>query len=139
MSEQQRLQLPAPGWSPLTEGYWTNAGQGRLVVQKCGECGAHRWPPAWACYACHSMKWDWDALPGTGTVFSFTWADQRAVPDSPLYDIAVIGLDGTVGEPVRLLTRVLDVGKEELRVGLPVAVAFEPLDDEVAVPMFRAR
>jgi uncharacterized OB-fold protein len=139
MSEQERLQLPAPGWSPLTEGYWTNAGQGRLVVQKCGECGVHRWPPAWACYACHSMKWDWDAQSGTGTVFSFTWADQRAVPDSGLYNIAVIELDGTLGEPVRLLTRVLDVDKDELRIGLPVAVTFEPLDDEVAVPMFRVR
>lgn len=139
MSEAQRQQLPAPGWSPLTEGYWLNAGQDRLVVQKCGECGVHRWPPAWACYACHSMKWDWDALPGTGTVFSYTWADQRAVPESPLYNIVVIAVDGTVGEPVRLLTRVLDVTKEGLTVGLPVTVAFEALDDEVSVPMFRSR
>lgn len=139
MSERDRALLPAPGWDPVTEGYWTGAGEGRLVVQRCSDCGVHRWPPAWVCYACQSMKWDWDQLPGTGTVFSYTWADQRAVADTPLYNISVIELDGAVGEPVRLLTRVLDVDKDSLQIGLPVQVCFEAFDDEVAVPMFRRR
>jgi uncharacterized OB-fold protein len=140
VSEQDRIQLPTPGWEPLTEGYWLAAGEGRLVVQRCGDCGKHRWPPAWTCYSCQSTKWDWAELPGTGTVFTYTWADQRAMPDSPLYNISVIELDGTEGaEAVRLMTRVVDVDKDSLRVGLPVEVTFEPLDDEVAVPFFTPR
>jgi uncharacterized protein len=139
MSEQDRTQLPTPGWEPLTEGYWRAAGEGRFVVQKCGDCGAHRWPPAWACYACQSTKWDWDELPGTGTVFSFTWADQRALPDIPLYNISVVEVDGTQGEAVRVMTRVVETDKAQLQVGLPVDVTFDKFDDEVAVPFFRPR
>jgi uncharacterized protein len=135
----ERAQLPQPGWSPLTEGYWKAAHDGRLVVQRCTNCGTHRWPPSYACYHCRSTDWTWDDVPGTGTVFSYTWADTRAVADSPLYNITVVELDGTQGEPVRVLSRVLDVDKEQLRCDLPVTVAFEPFDDDVAVPMFRLR
>lgn len=138
MGEQDRFELPAPGWQPLTEEYWRAAGQGRLVVQKCGDCGAHRWPPAWACYACQSMKWDWDELPGTGTVFSYTWADQRPVADLPLYNISVVEVDGTSGEPVRIMTRVV-ADKDTLAIGLPVEVTFERFDDETAIPFFKPR
>jgi len=134
-----RTQLPAPGWSPLTEGHWTAARDGRFVVQRCSDCGAHRWPPAWACYRCQSRQWEWSDLPGTGSVFSYTWADARPVPDSPLYNIAVVELDGTEGEPVRVLSRVLDVDKDSLCCDLSVEVVFEPFDDEVSVPMFRTR
>jgi hypothetical protein len=139
MSDANREQLPAPGWEPLTEGYWLAAGQARFVGQKCADCGAHRWPPAWACYACQSMKWDWDELPGTGTVFSYTWADQRPAPEIPLYNISVVELDGTNGEAVRMMTRVVDVDKDSLRIGLPVEVTFEKIDDEVSIPFFRPR
>ena len=48
----------------------------------------------------------------------------------------MIELDGTEGEPVRIMTRVLEVDKESLRVDLPVTVTFENFDDEIAVPFF---
>jgi len=135
MSDQNRFQLPAPGWEPLTEGYWRAAKDGRLVVQKCGDCGFHRWPPAWACFHCQSTKWDWDELPGTGTVFSYTWADQRPVAEVPLYNVSIVEVDGTQGEPVRIMTRVV-ADKDTLQVGLPVVVTFEKFDDETAIPFF---
>ena len=140
MSEQDRMQLPAPGWSPLTEGYWRSAGEGRFVVQKCSDCGVHRWPPAWVCYSCHSMRWDWDELPGIGVVFSYTWADERPLSDRiPLYNIAIVELDGTKGEPVRIMTRVVGADREALRVGMPVEVTFEKFDDELSIPFFKIR
>src|SRR5262245_47250071 len=128
---EERTGLPAPGWDPVTVGYWTAAGEGRLAVPQCADCGRHRWPPTWACYACQSREWKGADLQGSGKVFSYTWADQRADPDSPLYNIAVIELDGTEGEPVRLMTRVIEVDKDSLRIDLPVRVAFEPFDSEV--------
>jgi uncharacterized OB-fold protein len=83
------------------------------------------------------MKWDWDDLPGTGKVFTYTWADRRPEVDSSVYNISVIELDGTTGEPVRLMTRVVDVDKASLRIGLPVEVTFQAVDDEVAIAFFR--
>ena len=132
----ERDQLPQPGWDPVTVGYWTAAGEGRLAVPRCSQCGKHRWPPTWACYSCQSTEWTWADVPGTGVVFTYTWADQRADMESPLYNVSVIELDGTEGEPVRIMTRVLEVDKESLRVDLPVTVTFEKFDDEIAVPFF---
>jgi uncharacterized OB-fold protein len=137
MSEENRNQLPSPGWDPVTVGYWEAAGAGKLVVQRCTSCGVHRAPPAWACYSCQATEWEWDELPGTGRVFTYTWADQRAAMDSPIYNISVIELDGTQGEPVRLMTQVIGVDKETLTVDLPVEVSFQPFDEEIAVPFFK--
>ena len=139
MSEANRMQLPSPGWEPLTEGYFRAAAEGRLVVQRCGKCGYHRWPPSWACYHCQSTDWEWDDLPGTGTVFTYTWADQRPLAETtPIYNISIVEVDGTQGEPVRIMTRVV-ADRGTLTVGLPVKVTFEKFDDEVSIPFFEPR
>lgn len=131
--------LPAPTVTPLTEGYWRAAAEGRLVVQRCAACGAHRHPPTGACYRCRSLEWSWDEVPGTGRVYTYTWADRPAHPDLAhlgVYNVAVVELDGTEGDPVRILTKVVDVERDALRVGLPVEVTFERVDDETALPIF---
>ena len=56
--------------------------------------------------------------------------------DLGAYNITVVELDGTQGV-VRLLSRVVDVERDELVVGLPVEVDFDPVDDQVALPIFR--
>jgi len=86
------------------------------------------------------MRWDWDELPGIGVVFSYTWADERPLSDRiPLYNIAIVELDGTKGEPVRIMTRVVGADREALRVGMPVEVTFEKFDDELSIPFFKIR
>jgi uncharacterized OB-fold protein len=66
--EADRESLPAPGWEPLTEPFWREAGKGRLIIQRCGKCGVHRWPPSWVCYSCSSVEWDWERVTGAATV-----------------------------------------------------------------------
>jgi uncharacterized OB-fold protein len=124
-------------WSPMTEGFWRAAGRGEFTVPKCRTCGIHRWPPVENCYSCHSMEWDWDAVPGRGRVYTYMWADHPVFPDHGVYNMAVIELAATVGEPVRVLSRVLDVAKEELACELPVVVAFEDVGGGLAIPFWR--
>ncbi len=52
------------------------------------------------------------------------------------YNVSVVELDGTSGV-VRVLTRVVDVERVDLVVGLAVTVDYDPIDDEVALPVFR--
>jgi uncharacterized OB-fold protein len=135
-----RDRLPPPGWSPETEGYWRAAGRGRLAVQRCDTCGAHRWPVVPVCFACNSLSSGWDEVAGTGTVFTYTWVDeppQGALTHLGEYNITVIELDGVDGEAVRVMGRVIDVGKDDLRCGLPVRVDFETFDEDVAIPVWR--
>jgi uncharacterized OB-fold protein len=131
--------LPGPRLEPTTQGFWLAAGEGRLVIQRCAGCGTHRHPPTEVCYECGSLDWGWDEQPGTGSVFSYTWTDTPVLPSLAnlgAYNISVIELDSTKGV-VRLLSRVADATREQVRVGLPVVVDFDPVDDEVALPIFR--
>ena len=131
--------LPGPRLEPATAGFWLAAGEGRLVIQRCTACGQHRHPPTEVCYECQSLDWGWDPHPGTGTVFSYTWTDQPVLPslaELGPYNISVVALDATQGV-VRLLTRVVGADREQVQVGLPVVVDFDPVDDQVALPVFR--
>ena len=131
--------LPGPALEPTTAGFWLAAGEGRLVIQRCANCGQHRHPPTEVCYICQSLDWEWDEQPGTGTVFSYTWTDAPVVAslaELGPYNIAVIELDSTKGV-VRLLSRVVGIEREQLQVGIPVTVDFDPFTDDVALPVFR--
>lgn len=139
VDEQQRAMLPQPGWNPQAEPYWFAAGRGELVVQRCSGCGTDRWPIAAACYNCQSTESTWVAVPGTGRVFSFTWADFPPPPDGDR-NITVVELDGTQGpSPVRMISWVTEIQRDDLACDLPVEVTFLPLDDEVSVPAWRPR
>ncbi len=131
--------LPPPRLSPISAPYWRAAGDRRLCIQRCGDCGAHRHPPTPACYACGSLAIEWDEPAGTGRVHSFVWTHRPVVSifeDLGVYNVAVVELDGTVGEPVRILSRVNGIDHDGLVVDLAVRVDFDPIDDEVALPVF---
>ena len=138
--------LPGPAPDPTTEGYWLAAGRGELVIQVCSSCGTHRHPPTEVCYVCNSLDWTWDAHDGRGTVYTYTWTDRPVVPvleHLGVYNVTVVELEGTKGV-VRILSRVTDVEHDDLVVGLPVEVHFDPagtsFDDEaLALPVFRPR
>jgi uncharacterized OB-fold protein len=134
--------MPPPVVAPVNEGMWRAAAGGRLAVQRCDHCGAHRYPPGDGCYRCGSLQWDWAVLPGTGVIYSYTWIPDRgrsAEPDrTVLYNVAVVTLDGTEGDPVRILSNVVDAWRpDDLKLGQAVelsAVEFEP---GLALPCFR--
>ena len=130
---------PAPVVAPINQGMWEAAAAGRLDVQRCGECGAHRYPPTDGCYRCGSLAWEWSTLPGTGTVYSFIWVPDRA-RDGAAYNAAVVTLDGTEGDPVRILSNVVDAWTpEDLEVGQPVWLHCVDVGPGVALPCFRAK
>jgi uncharacterized protein len=134
--------MPAPVLVPLNEGMWRAAGENRLDVQRCTNCGAHRYPPTDGCYRCTSFDWEWATLPGTGTVYSFVWVPDRARSEQQgkqvHYNVAVIELDGTEGDPVRLASNVLDAWElGDLKVGQRVGLDCVPLGDGIGLPCFR--
>jgi uncharacterized protein len=132
--------LPLPPVITTNAGFWKAASEGRLDVQQCRECGAHRHPPTEGCYRCGSLDWDWATLPGTGTVFTYTWVVQAlhpAIESVVPYNVSVVEVDGVADEPVRLVSNVVDATEETLRVGSRVTLACDKLTDEVGLPRFR--
>ena len=137
--------LPGPALEVTTAGYWLAAGERRLVIQRCDACGTHRHPPTEVCYACQSLDWSWDAVPGTGRVYTYTWTDRPIAPRALLEDLgrwrwlSPSSCRDCLITPVRLLTRVVDLDRDDLVVDLAVVVDFDRVDEQVALPVFRRR
>jgi uncharacterized OB-fold protein len=131
--------MPDPVVAPINEGMWRAAAAGRLDVQRCLMCRAHRYPPTDGCYRCGSLDWEWSTLPGTAVIYSYIWVPDRSRSGQEnLYNVAVVTLDGTEGDPVRMLTNVVDAWKAgDLSVGQAVELAGVEFAPGLALPCFR--
>ena len=130
--------MPLPGASAETLGWWEAAAAHRLVVQQCTACGATRHPPGPRCPSCRSASAAWLALPGTGSVYTYTVVHQAFVPaltDQLPYVVAAIDLDDAGG--VRLVTNIVECDPADVRVGMRVSVAWEDMGPELSLPRFR--
>lgn len=131
--------VPIP--SALDAPMWRAAAEGRLEIQRCDECGVHRHPPVGGCYRCGSPSWHWEQVVGTGTIVTYSWVPdrQRSADEGTevLYNVAVVSLDGVEGDPVRVVTNVLDAwDKDDLRIGQRVQLSCVKLSEEVGLPCF---
>ncbi len=123
-----------------TAPFWDACRERRLVIQRCAACGLFRHPPIAGCPSCGSRSTDWVAVAGTGMVYSYTIVRHAVTPElAPHvpYNAALIALDGAPG--VKLISNVVDASPEEMRIGLPVEVAWEEARPGVVLPRFRKR
>jgi uncharacterized protein len=133
---------PGPVVVAMNEGMWLAAADGRLDLQRCTTCGTHRYPPDGSCRNCSSIEWEWSTLPGTGTVYTYSWVPDRrrsAEQGSEVfYNVAVIELDGVEGGRVRMMSNVVDAWEQgDLDVGQLVEVVGMRLDEGVSLPCVR--
>jgi len=128
---------PVPVADEASAFYWDAAARGQLAVQRCATCGAWHYPPVRACPRCQGEDLQPTEVAGSGTVYTFVVVRQAFDPafaaDLP-YVVAMVALDEDPG--LRLLTNIVGVAPEQVRVGMPVRVAFEQRDG-VHLPVFR--
>jgi uncharacterized OB-fold protein len=127
---------PAPVLTDDNEGFWLAAQDGRLSIQRCQECGRFNHPPRPMCPNCHSLDLVWEEVSGVGEVYSYALLHH---PQHPAFAYPVRAVLVDLEEGVRVVSNVIDVAPEEIYIGMPVTVAFEPTVDEFAVPVFRPR
>jgi uncharacterized OB-fold protein len=132
--------LPAPMPDLDDRAYWEFCNRRELRIQRCTACGRFRHPPMPACPDCASFEREWAAVPGTGTVFSYTIchhpvhpALRQAVP----YNVVVVMLDGA-GD-VRLVGNVVDAAPEDIAIGMKLVLHWEQGDgpDSQWLPRWR--
>lgn len=115
---------------------YAEASHGRLVLQRCGTCGAWISYPRVVCPACGAAdRLEWHEVSGRGAVYTFTIvhrAGHAAFAKDVPYVVAMVELD----EGVRLLSNVVDCPPEQVRIGLPVRVAFRDVAPGVGFPVF---
>ncbi len=126
---------PAPVADAVTAPFWEGCGQRELRVQECRACRLRWLPGSVVCPHCWSDAVTWVASTGDGTVVTFAVYHRSYHPAfQPLvpYVVAVV----EVAEGPRLVSNVVGVAPERVRVGMPVRVEFQSAGD-IALPVFR--
>ncbi len=126
--------IPAPTVHPDNQGFWEGVGRRELVFQRCKECGSWCHPPRPMCPKCRSVEKEWSPSSGKGTVQS--WATYRDAPHPGFkapYSVVLVEME----EGVRMVSNLVAIKPEEIRMGMPVEVVFESVTDEIVLPKFR--
>ena len=126
-----------PAITEETAPFWAAAADGRLLVEHCDACSADSFPPRGMCRSCRSRDVGWVEVTGPGTVYSFTVNHQRWLPDLEV-PYAVVLIEFADHPGVRVAGRIRGVAPGDVRIGMTVAVGFEPGPGDVAIPSFVA-
>src|SRR5690348_12147075 len=124
---------PVP--TPETKHFWDGTREGELRLQRCAECAHVYFPPRPFCPACASRQVSTFKASGRARLYSYV-IHHRPVPGfAPPYAIAVVELQ----EGPRMMTNIVECPQtpEALVLDMDVEVAFEKIDDEVTLPLFR--
>lgn len=136
----RRPRRPRPVVNRDNAGFWEGVAGHRLLIQRCTGCGALRHPWLPGCNACGCPDWDTVEASGAGTVHSYVVMHHPPFPAfDPPYAVGLIEL----AEGVRMVSNVVGVPYDKVRIGLPVRVEFRSYADEGAeegplvLPVFR--
>ncbi|MFI6937404.1 bifunctional MaoC family dehydratase N-terminal/OB-fold nucleic acid binding domain-containing protein [Streptomyces sp. NPDC050287] len=126
---------PRPVVNRDNAGFWDGVRQHRLLIQRCTACASLRFPWLPGCNACGCPEWDTIEASGEGTVFSYVVLHHPPFPAfAPPYAVALIEL----AEGVRMISNVVGVPYDKVRIGQPVRLEFQQHDEELVLPAFRA-
>ena len=64
------LRIPWP--DDHSQHYWDAASEGKLLIQRCQECGQAQFYPRRHCIHCLAADPDWVEASGAGTLFAFS-------------------------------------------------------------------
>jgi hypothetical protein len=90
------------------------------------------------CPICHSFNDTWVEAPGDSELFTFTIVHHPSHPSlksAVPYNAAVVIFPSL--QSVRLVTNIVDCPNEDLRIGMPLSLAWEEPCSGYVLPRFR--
>lgn len=130
---------PRPVINRDNAGFWKGIAAHHLLIQRCTACGTLRFPWLPGCNDCGSSDWETAEASGEGTVFSYVVMHHPPFPafgtsdEAGPYAVALIEL----AEGVRMVSNVIGVPYDKVRVGMPVRLEFLRTEPELELPVFR--
>jgi uncharacterized OB-fold protein len=127
---------PLPAADVETKPFWDGCREGKLLLQRCTQCGHVRFPPTHFCAKCDSAGCEWIESSGRGRVFSWIVV-RHPVPrdvyaaDVP-YVVALVALD----EGVRIPSNIIGIAPDQVTADMPVRVVFREATPEITLPQF---
>ncbi|RFU82898.1 hypothetical protein DY218_30655 [Streptomyces triticagri] len=125
---------PRPVINRDNAGFWDGVRKDELLIQRCTQCATLRLPWLPGCNVCGAATWDTVRASGGGTVFSYVVMHHPPFPAfDPPYAVGLIEL----AEGVRLVSNVVGVLPDQVRIGAPVRLEFQQMEDDLRLPVFR--
>lgn len=124
-----------PEIDDATSEFWSAAADGRLVADRCADCGALAPYPRGFCPECWSSNVAAEELSGRATLY--TYSEVHANPMPPFKDLtpyvaAIVDLE----EGPRMVTRLVDVPIAEVQIGMALQATFERVDEGEGLVLF---
>ena len=123
---------PLPPQDAANRPYWEGARRGVLMLQRCTDCGQHRFPAARYCARCRGERSAWVETSGRGVIESYCSFHKAYWPafEAELpYEVVQVRLD----EGVCLFSNLV---RGAARAGLKVKAHFEPITPSVTLVKF---
>jgi hypothetical protein len=101
---------------------------GEFKIQKCNGCGKYVYYPRVLCNHCGSAELSWEQASGKATVYS-TSIVRQPPEHGPDYNVCLVDL----AEGPRMMTRIIDIANEDIRIGMNVQGEIGAVDGQPAV------
>lgn len=128
---------PLPNITEDNKEFWDWCKKHELRAQKCGDCGTLRYPPQPFCRECLSNKYEYVKLSGKGKVNThvryhqrYNWGWDEELP----YIVIEVEADEAGLKFVGNFLKGTAPPYENLKIGMPVKVAFDDVTAEVTLP-----
>lgn len=130
-----QLPSPPPVVAPETATFWAATLDGRLLLQRCENCGKAGYYPRYVCANCHSTSLVDTEATGRGRIYSYTVTTRGILEYAKAgsYVLAMVELD----EGPKMITNIVDCDPGDLSIGQRVEVVFCEAGPDGALPRFR--
>lgn len=125
---------PVPQPDDDSREFYEAARRHELMLMRCRSCGAYRLPSRPRCPDCWSTDTEWTRASGRGTLYSFGLMHQKFPgfeAETP-YQYAIVEL----AEGPRIVSNVVGVPGEEVRVDMPLQAVFDDVSDDATLIRF---
>jgi uncharacterized OB-fold protein len=133
---RKEYKKPLPHVDEENRWFWEACARHELVLQKCVRCSRIRFYPRALCPSCLSSETRYLRASGRGKVYTFTVTHQNqstGFRDELPYVMAYVELE----EGPRILTNIVKTPPDDVKIGMPVEVVFEDIDEALAIPKFQ--
>ena len=121
-----------------TSPFWEGTRQGKIRFPKCKNCHQFQWYPCVLCPNCHSSNIEWQTITSMPRLYSWTCVRRPLGPHFAIwgpYIVAYVEFDEA--PDLRLVSNLVDCRPEEVYIGMPLEAAFQHINDEVTIPLFK--
>jgi uncharacterized OB-fold protein len=126
---------PLPQIDGPNRPFWDGANSGRLMLQRCLDCGTWRFPAARCCPSCRGERAEWQAASGRATLQSFCLFHKPyfdGFADEVPYNVIQVRLE----EGVQLFSNLVGVPNDRIAIGMKLQARFERVTDGVTLVKF---